>query len=109
MCAERFVETKIAHDCGHDGVLLKPAATQKIDSCDAENLIAIHNLAVLVAKQDAISVAIMRDANVCVGFPDESLDFLGVDAATAVVDIHAVWLVVRDGDVRAELAQNARR
>src|SRR5207245_3056038 len=98
---------KIAHDRGHDGILLKPAATQKIDSCDGENLVAIHNLAVLVAKQDAISVAIMRDADVCVGFPDESLNFLGVDAATAVIDIRAVRLVVRDGDVGAELARNA--
>src|SRR5207247_8921294 len=71
MCGKRFIETKIAHDRGHDRVLLKPAA-QKIDSCDGENLITIDNLSIFVAKQDAISVAIMRDADICVGFPYES-------------------------------------
>src|SRR5207253_10649160 len=68
---KRFIETKIAHDRGHDGILLKSGGAQKIDSCDGENLIAIDNFAVLVAKQNAISVAIMRDTDVRAGVFDD--------------------------------------
>ena len=40
---------------------------------------------------------------------DDALDFLRMNAAASVVDIRAVWLVMRHCDLRAEFAQNARR
>src|ERR1700730_4089519 len=51
----------------------------------------------------------MRDADVRAALLDEALDFPRMSAATLRVDVHAVRLVVRDDDFRAELAQNARR
>ena len=40
-------------------------------------------------------------------FPDEPLNFLGMRAAAVGVDVGAVRLVVRDGQLGAEFAQNA--
>src|SRR6266576_5332978 len=109
MRGERFIETEIAHHGGDERVLLQPAGMQKIDGGDSENLVSIDNLAVFVAKQDAIGVAIMRDADICAALLYEALDFPRMSAAALRVDVHAVRLVVRDDDFRAELAQNARR
>ena len=51
---ERFIEAKIAHDGGDDCVLLQPASFQKIQRCDGQNLVAVHNLTVLVTKKNAV-------------------------------------------------------
>ena len=106
---ERFIEAKIAHDGGDDRVLLQPASFQKIQRCNGENLVAIHNLAVLVAKKNAIGIAVVRNADIRAAYLDDALDLLRMHAAATVVDVHAIRLVMRHGDVRAQLAQNARR
>src|SRR5262249_28358202 len=106
---ERFVEAKIAHDGGHDRVLLQPAGLQKIESRNRENLIAIHNLAVFVAKKNAIGIAIVTNADIRAADLNDPLDFFRINAAAAIVDVHAIRLVVRHGDVRSKLAQNAGR
>jgi len=109
MRGERFIETEIAHHSGNERVLLQPAGAQKIDGGDRKNFVSIDNLAVFVAEQDAIGVAIVRDADIRAVLLDEALDFLRMRAAALRVDVHAVRLVVRNDDLRPELAQNARR
>ena len=47
---ECFIQAKIAHDGGHDRILLQPTRLQEINGRDGEDLIAIHNLAVLVTQ-----------------------------------------------------------
>ena len=76
MRGERFIETEIAHDRGDERVLLQPAGAQKIDRGDGENLVAIDNLAVFVAKQNAIGVAIVSDADMRAALFDDALNFL---------------------------------
>ncbi len=107
MRRERFVEPEVAHHRGDEGVLSQLSAAQQIDRGDGENFVAIHDLALLVAKQDAIGVAVVRDPDHGAAFPDESLNFLRVNAAALGVDVGSVGLVVRDGQFRSELAQDA--
>ena len=94
---ERFVEPEVAHHGRDEGVLLQLSAAQQIDRGDGENFIAIHDLALLVAEQNAIGVAVVRDPDQGAAFPNESLDFLRINAAAMGVDVGAVRLVVRDG------------
>src|SRR5439155_21794656 len=84
---QRFIQTEIAHDRCHDSVLLQPAGFQKIQRRDREDFIAIDNLAVLVAKKNAISITIVTDAYIRVTDLDNPLDLLRVHAATNVVDV----------------------
>src|SRR5437868_2191129 len=51
----------------------------------------------------------MRNVNVRPAHLYDSLDFIRMNAAASIVDVHTVWLVVRHGKVRTEFAQNARR
>jgi len=63
----------------------------------------------MAREKNAVGVAVMSDADICVGEFDETLDFVGMRTAASVVDVHSVRLVVCNRDVGPELAQNARR
>ena len=71
----RFIQTEIAHDRCHDSVLLQPASFKKSRGRDREDFVAINNLAVLVAKKNAVSIAVVTNADIraadlrrCAGF-----------------------------------------
>ena len=51
----------------------------------------------------------MGDTDLGAGFLNHPLNFLRMSAAAVGVDIGSVGRVVRDGDIRAQLAQNAGR
>src|SRR5439155_3972570 len=56
-----------------------------------------------------IGVAIVRNAHIRAAYLDNALDLLRMNAAATVIDVHAIRLVMRHGDVSAQLAQDARR
>src|SRR5437867_6807221 len=107
--SERLIEAKIAHDGGDYRILLQSPSLQKVQRRNGENLIAIHNLAILVAKKNTIGIAVVSNADIRATDFNDALDLLRMNAAAAVIDIHAIRLVMRHCDVRAQLAQNARR
>jgi len=49
------------------------------------------------------------NSHICAAHFDDALDFLRMRAAAAVVDIHAIGLIMRDRHVCSELAQDAWR
>ena len=49
----------------------------------------------------------MGNSHICAAHFDDALDLLRVRAAAAVVDIHAIGLIMRDHHVCPELAQDA--
>ena len=100
MRSNGLIQTKIAHYRRHDRVLREPARGQKIESRYGENLVAIDNFGVLVAKQDAVSVAVMSNSNICAAQLNDALNFFRMYAAAAIVDVHAVRLVVRESYIR---------
>ena len=56
---EGLIQAEIAHDSRDERILLQSASLQKIERRNGENLIAIDNLAVFVAKKNTIGVAIV--------------------------------------------------
>src|SRR5262249_59048852 len=64
---KRFIQTKVAHDRRYQRVVSKLTGFQEIERGNSKNFVAVHDLAVFVAKQNAISVAIVCYADVGVG------------------------------------------
>src|SRR2546423_8294907 len=56
-----------------------------------------------------MGTAVVCNPDICATSLTETLNFRRMHAATAVVDVHAVWIVVRHGNVGSQLTQNARR
>jgi len=78
-----------------------------VDGRNSHDFVAIHEVAVLVTEQDAIGVAIVRDADLGLAFADEFLDLLGVGAAAVGIDVGAARVVVDHHEVGTEFAQDA--
>ena len=106
---ERFVQAKVTHHGRDQRVIAKLIRFQKIERGDDQNFVTINDLAVFIAKQNPVGVAIVSDTDIGVGQFYDALNFVRMGTAASVVDIHSVRLVVCDRDVGPELAQNARR
>ncbi len=65
---DRLVEAEVAHDRGDERVSIEPSGPEKIHRGDRHDLVAVHDLAVLVAKQRAVRVAVVGDAHMRTGF-----------------------------------------
>src|SRR5207247_11046831 len=59
--------------------------------------------------QNAVRIRIVTEADSCVTDLDNALDLLRMHAAAAVIDVDAIGLVMRHGDVSTQRAQDARR
>ena len=67
------------------------------------------NVAFFVAEQNAVGVAVVRDADVRAVLDDFLAHRFRVHGAAIFVDVFAVGLVVENDDFRAEFAQDAGR
>src|SRR5438876_9720686 len=73
---ERFIQTEVAHHGADERVLLKLSGTQQIDGSNREDLIAIDDLTFLVTKENAVGVAIVREARLNAALYGEPLNRL---------------------------------
>ena len=64
-------------------------------------------LPLLVAQQNAVGVAVVRNAEVRAVFHDFFAHHLRVHRAAIQIDVFAIGLVVENDDFRAEFAQDA--
>src|SRR5438105_2963466 len=81
---------------------------QQIDRRDRKNLVTINEFPVFVAEQDAIGIAIMRNADLRAALLYDALNLSRKSAAALGVDVYPVWFVVRDRQSGAEFPENAR-
>ena len=93
---EGFIEAKVAHDGRNQGAAFEAAALEVIHRRDGHDLVAIDQLAVFVAEQDAVGIAIVGDTDVRLALAGELLDLLGMGASAVGVDVCAVRMVVDD-------------
>src|SRR2546423_3676275 len=107
--AERFIKSKVAHDSGDNGILSQSSCSEKVHGRDSENFVPVYQLSCLIAEQDAISIAIVGDTNMGTTLPNNALNFLWEGAAALHVDVGSIGFVMRDRQVRTELAQNTGR
>ena len=94
MPLERFIEAEVAHHRRHERVLGEAPALDKVERGDRHDLVAVDDLAVFIAKQHAVGITIVADADVRAGFLHDALDLFRIRAAAIAVDVAAVGRVV---------------
>ena len=102
---EMVLEAEIGHDGRNDRVLRQPALALPGRGDETEQLVAIDDLAMLVAHHHAVGVAIERDADV------STIAMHGVDhgarigGADLAVDVEAAGFVADCEDFRSKLIE----
>ena len=76
---------------------------------DIDELIAVDEIAALVDHDDAVAVAVEREADVGSDAGDRELQEIRPRRAAAVVDVAAVRRATDGHDVGAEIGHHARR
>src|ERR1041385_3743954 len=65
------IKTGIAHNGGDERLVGKCVLREHVERGDGHDVVAINQSTILVAHDDTISIAIVRDADVRAGFLDE--------------------------------------
>ena len=104
--AEIALEAEIGHDGGDDARLGEAAIILPAFGDDGHELVAIDDLALFIDDDDAVGVAIERDADIGAHFADLADDGIGRGGADIAVDVEAVRLDANGEDFGAELPQS---
>ena len=103
-----FVQSEIAHHGGDHGVPAQLAAAQQIQSGHGEQFVTIERIAVFVAQQKTVGVAVMGESDLRPGLFDQPADFAGHSAPAVRIDVEPVGCGVENMHVRAEGTQRLR-
>ena len=76
---------------------------------NGHDVVAVHQCSGFITKQDAISVAVVRDNKVGPEFLHMLAQVLGVHRAAILIDVVALGLVAKDEDFRPQFTQHAGR
>ena len=102
-------QTGVAHHGGDQGFFGERFLRQHVQRGDGHDVVAVDQRAVFVAEQDAVGVAVVRDAQVRLVFDDLAAEMFRVHRAAVFVDVAAVGLVAINDDFRAQFPQDAGR
>ena len=105
--AQRELEPQVAHDRADDGAA-QAARLAAVARENVDELIAVDEIAALVDHDDAIAVAVEREADVRPHAGDRELQQIGSRRPAAVVDVAAVRRAADRHDVGAEIGHDAR-
>ena len=100
-------EAGVAHDGGDERLLGERALRDHVQRGDGHDVVAVQKAAGLVAEDDAVGIAIVRDAEVGAVFANFGAEVLRMHGAAVAVDVGAVGGVAEDEDFRAQFAQDA--
>ena len=101
------LQPRVAHDRADQGFLRQLSLREQVQPSDGHDVVSVDQFALLVAEQEAVGIAVVRNAQVGAVLPDFLAHELGVHRAAVFVDVLAVRLVAKDDDFRAQLAQHA--
>ena len=102
---EVALQPEIGHDGGDDPGFAQPAVAQPAFGDDRHQLVAVDQMAFLVGDDDAVAVAVERDADIRAHFPHLLAQRLGGDRSAFLVDVEAVGLDPDRDHLGAELPQ----
>jgi hypothetical protein len=105
---EGFIEAEVGHDGGDEGVVVEAIPLEEVDSEDGEDFVAIEEVAIFIAEEDAVGIAVVGEADVGLVFFGGLDEGFGVCAAAVVVDVVAIGGGVDGDDFGAELAEDLR-
>ena len=103
------LEAQIRHHRGDDAGFRQPPVIPPALGDHRQQLVAIDQMAVLVGDDDAIGVAIERDADIGAHFEHLAAERLGRSRAAFAVDVEAVRLDADGDHVGAQLPERAGR
>ena len=106
---EKPLQTEIGHHGGNDAATGEPAAIGPIARDQRKDLVAVHDLAVLVGHQHPVRVAVQRDAEMRTMFQHLGAEIIRDGRAAALVDVEAVGLYADLHDIGAKLPQHRWR
>ena len=98
---ERSIQASVAHDSGDDGLMGERFVGKHIERRDDHNVVSVDQYAGLIAKQDAVSIAIMGNSNICAQFADLRADELGVHGTAFLINIGSVRLIAKNENLGA--------
>src|SRR5690606_32487772 len=88
---------------GHDKLVHREFATpQRVDRQQRQDFVAVEHLAIFVAEDAPVAIAVVRDPDASAGFADARGHLLGMLAADAVVDVAAVRRLPERDDLGTE-------
>ena len=102
-------EPEVRHHGGDDAGPAQAAVVLPALGDDGHHLIAVHGVAEFVHQQNAIGVAVERDAHVRAHFAHLADERLRIGRADFAVDVEAVGLDADRYDFRAQLPQRFGR
>ena len=106
---QRALEPQVRHHRRHDRLLRQLPAREHARRQDRHDLVAVDDVPLLVGQDQAIGVAVQRDAQRGARLAHLLGQLLGVQRAALVVDVAAVRPDVQLDDVGAQLLKHLRR
>ena len=96
------MEPEVGHDRDGDAAAGEPPSVAHVQRRERDELVAVHDRAGPVDREDPIAVAVEREAGVVAALDDRRDDPLDVCRAAAGVDVASVGGVVDRGHRRAQ-------
>jgi hypothetical protein len=104
-----LAEPQVAHDRHHHGVVGEQAALVAVHRADADDLVAVHQGAVGVDRQDPVGVAVEGQTHIGTRRHHRRLEVGGVGGAAPFVDVHPVGAVVDGRDGGTQIGEHGYR
>ena len=105
----RGLESGVAHHGRHQSFFGQSFLREHVERGDGHDVVAVNQFSIFVAEQNAVGVAIVRDADVRLMFGDVVAHLRRVHRAAILVDVRAVGAMAVDDHFRAEFVQHGRR
>ena len=102
-------EAEVAHHRGDQGVLGQAALLAQCDGQQAEDLVAVDDLALLVADDDPVGVTVQRNADIGPVQIDRRAQRLRIGRAAIGIDVQAIGLDAQPENLGAQLIKRGRR
>ena len=103
------LKTGIRHDGAHHAAASQIACLRPGTRNQRQDLVAVDQIAFFVGHDDAVRIAVERDAEIRAALSNLALHRFGEGRTAFVIDVHAVRLGPDFNDLRTKLPQNERR
>ncbi len=103
------LQSQVGHDGGDEALAVQPSAFGPVQTDQSHDLVAVDHMALLVADDHPVRVAVQGDADVAAIALDRFRHGLGMGRAALSVDVQAVRLHPDGEDLGAQLVQGRRR
>ncbi len=91
-----LVQAEVGHHRGDNGVILELASLLHVAAADIHDLIAVHQLSLVVHRKAAVRITVIGKAQITALLQHVLLQCFNVGAAAVQVDVQAIGFIVDD-------------